>query len=595
MYQNSYKSCSSNFGLTWYLGAVWNRWPWRAQLGGFDPQLLLLYKGKLPHFSLAFLRQNGQSQNPLAGRPLSTLKLVYEHRLILVRIFSVEKPLILFMVEGLVFSVFNLRPSNRVISLFIAVWSVEGCEFGLVFIAPPSVEISESVRLRLRPPSPVQSSPFLLCLVFCPCSPCAVLCFRSCVFICVCPCFLYCLFSCSRLCFSVLPVSCPSQSCLCSCQCVVRSESCCPNSPSAFNLPQLKVSAVRYLSGAPKVTNMLYFPNVICWCSCDLLVSRKLIHAVVSNSLALVARTSSVVSFGAGGGRPGCRGNPGSLSYGDCMEGCRAGCSSRSIGRGVPCPADDGVALACCGVPYPACSLPCVPLSGLPVLSLRCSSLLFVSLLGLPGSSLRCSLACCLGCFAVDQVVARKRFYETMARGSGDCLHCCINLCVAQLNNHGLRHAGEMHSSILPDSVMEGEDGDVGDLQSPRHIGLGIYKFDGACFGAMVGSPTMAAHTPRTDNWIFKFGRHNCNCLDHGIRLSVAKALGHPLVRMSLGGGGRRGGGKSHPWAQSPNAQNSSRGGHIRCLANRLPSGAGGSRANDCTQKLWLDARLCPP
>ena len=77
-------------------------------------------------------------------------------------------------------------------------------------------------------------------------------------------------------------------------------------------------------------------------------------------------------------------------------------------------------------------------------------------------------------------------------------------------------------------------------LQSPRHIGLGIYKIVSACFGAMVGSPTMAAHTPRTYNWIFKLAGVNCNCVIHVDGLSVAKALGHPLVRMSLGGGATR-------------------------------------------------------
>ena len=194
----------------------------------------------------------------------------------------------------------------------------------------------------------------------------------------------------------------------------------------------------------------------------------------------------------------------------------------------------------------------------------------------------------------LNRLLLTKGFTKQWPEDRGDCLHCCIKFCVANLNNHGLRHAGEMHSSILPDSVMVDEDVGVGDLHSPRHIGLGIYKPDSACFGAMAGSPTMAAHTPRTENWVFKFGRHNCNCLDHGIRLSVARTLGHPLVRMSLGWV-RRGKGKSHRWAHSRNAQNGSRGGHIRCLANRIWGGAPQIRAHDCTQELWLDARSCPP
>ena len=317
------------------------------------------------------------------------------------------------MVERYLLNVSILRPSNRVILVCMPVWGVWTRERGEVW-----TYVDSSVgHLCLRPPSPVQSSPFLLCLVFCPCSPCAVLCFRSCVFLGVCLCFLHCLLSCSRLCFSVLLVSCPSQSCLCSCQCVVLSKSCCPSSPSAFNLSQQKVLTSQCSSND---------------FSCNFSVCRKLIHAVTQNLLALVTRTSSAISCGTGGGRPGCRDNPESLSYRECMDGCRARSSSRIIGCGVPCPANVGVKFASCGALCPAGSLLFVPWPRLPVSSLRYGSLLFVSLLGLPGPSLRYGLACCLGCLAVDQFVARKLFTKPWPEDRGIVCIVVLNFVVQE-------------------------------------------------------------------------------------------------------------------------------------------------------------------
>ena len=103
----------------------------------------------------------------------------------------------------------------------------------------------------------------------------------------------------------------------------------------------------------------------------------------------------------------------------------------------------------------------------------------------------------------------------------------------AWINYHGLRHAGEMHSSILPDSAMVDDDVDVGVLQSPRHIGLGIYS---ACYGNTSSSADVEAHTPRTKTEDTQIGRLHCNCVVHENRLSVAKARWPSLVRGSLGG-----------------------------------------------------------
>ena len=256
-----------------------------------------------------------------------------------------------------------------------------------------------------------------------------------------------------------------------------------------------------------KVTNFLYLPNVICGCSCV---------SSVLGSFGLAFVSCSYGRFVPLGGT--CR--PGYLVTGECTEGCRARSHSRGVSCGAPYPANDEVELASCGV-CPA------------------GSLLFMALFGLPGSSVHC-LACCLGCLAIEQGIAYKGFYTLMARGSGDYLYYCSKTCIAILNSHGLRHAGGMHSSILPDSAMRMDGDDVGDFQSPRHIGLGIYKTASACSGPASSSADAGAHTPRTYKWIFKIGRLNCNCCIHGDGLYVGKALGHLkayAARCPLGGG----------------------------------------------------------
>ena len=81
------------------------------------------------------------------------------------------------MFQRYVFVVCILRPSNRVILAFITPSSVGTSECVLVFIAAPSVEISESgCRLRLRTSSPVQSNPFRFSLVSFVCFPCCLVC-----------------------------------------------------------------------------------------------------------------------------------------------------------------------------------------------------------------------------------------------------------------------------------------------------------------------------------------------------------------------------------------------------------------------------------
>ena len=408
--------------------------------------------------------------------------------------------------------------------MFIAVWSPEGCEPGRVWT--PVDSPVNYVRRRLRPSSLAQSSPSPLCLVSC---PCALWCCRLCVLLGVCPCFLFLLLFCFRLCSSVFPVSGPSQSCVCSCQCLVVSEPCFPKMLIALNPPQ------------QVLTSQCPFGSLL-----ELLVCRKFIHAMVLGSF--VARTSVVIgsctsafvscSYGrfvplGGTCRPRC------LVAGECEEGCLAHCSLQVFGRGAPYPTNFGVELASCGAPCPAGSSYSVPLSGLSVSSSRYGLLLVAPSYSLTVSSLEYGMACLLGCLAVHQVIARKCFYKLLARGSGHCLYYCSKLCNAKINNHGLRHAGEQHSSCLPDSVMVDDD-DVDDFQSPRHIGLGVYKPDSSCFGPMAGSPTMGEHTPRTTALIFKLAGVNCDCFIHEDGLSVAMALGHPLVRMSLGGGATR-------------------------------------------------------
>ena len=77
------------------------------------------------------------------------------------------------MVEGYVLVTSILRPSNQVILPCMPVSSVETRELEDEWT---SVDESPVKHCRLRPPSPVQSSPFLLSLVPCCCLPCCSLC-----------------------------------------------------------------------------------------------------------------------------------------------------------------------------------------------------------------------------------------------------------------------------------------------------------------------------------------------------------------------------------------------------------------------------------
>ena len=364
-------------------------------------------------------------------------------------------------------------------------------------------------RLRLRPPSPVQSSPFHLCSVPCLCLPCCLLCSCSCVFPLFCPCSLSCLSSSAapgfqpslsaglgwRLSLSLSSGLCPSQSCLCSCLCVVASKSCTylsllasglfilrllnllPPNASSFLPCQSVAREVRWgvgvgggvLGSCPcvvlsqscpskspnalstpqqKVTKALYLPNVSCWRPC-------IFSGRPSDSLTFVVRAF-------GGVRLGSICCPGRLSCGGGVACCRANSSRCS-----------GVALVGGGF----------PLVGM--------LFLFPSR-SLPAPSL-------------DQSSSHSNLYTPMAIGSADFLCCCGDCVDAWMDGSGLSHAGEAHSSSSPDSAM--------DNTTPRKLS-------------------------------FKFGRLNCNCVAQENRLHVAKALGHPLVRMSLGVGSTR---KSQP------------------------------------------------
>lgn len=95
-----------------------------------------------------------QSQNSLRGLRLHTLKRTYSQRGTLVRRFLVQTPLVFLMVERCSFSVSNLCPSNRVISLRVIVWNVEGCELEDVWTYGGACRVK---CCRLCPPSPVQS------------------------------------------------------------------------------------------------------------------------------------------------------------------------------------------------------------------------------------------------------------------------------------------------------------------------------------------------------------------------------------------------------------------------------------------------------
>ena len=115
----------------------------------------------------------------------------------LISLRSVENPPFILLFCFNLSHVFILLPSSRVTQFRMPTWSVGTSECPAVCALSGS---SPNSRLRLRLSSPVQSTSFRLCLVFCPC------CLRrscSCVFPWFCPCFLSCLFSCLRLCFLV--------------------------------------------------------------------------------------------------------------------------------------------------------------------------------------------------------------------------------------------------------------------------------------------------------------------------------------------------------------------------------------------------------
>ena len=132
-------------------------------------------------------------------------------------------------------------------------------------------------------------------------------------------------------------------------------------------------------------------------------------------------------------------------------------------------------------------------------------------------------------------------------------------------DNSGLSHAGEEHNSSSPDSDTK--------IVTPSELFL---KF------------------------IFKLAGVNCKCWGQGIRLFVATAQGHPLVRVSLGRRGCDEGRVSRtPGPRAPTPRTAAGSATLPVL----PTGSGvvpppQTRTHACTkakQKLWLAARLCPP
>ena len=95
--------------------------------------------GRLSIFLRDFLGRFGHSGNSLLGRLLSALNLAHERQLIVVRLVLLEKLSILLIVEGYVFVISILCPSNRVIWAFMAASSVETCGLARAFIAASSV------------------------------------------------------------------------------------------------------------------------------------------------------------------------------------------------------------------------------------------------------------------------------------------------------------------------------------------------------------------------------------------------------------------------------------------------------------------------
>ena len=167
--------------------------------------------------------------------------------------FRSNKPSILLMFWGHFFDVCVSRPSNWVILLFKPVSSQKGCEPG-----DPWTPVDESPvkYCRPRPPSPVQSSPCRPCLLPCCCLPCCFLFARLCVLRVFCPCFGS--FGLSFVCFGFVPgrlaspwralsssvLSCPClcPSCLWSGRCLVSAFGRCLSLP--LKLPSPSVARV---------------------------------------------------------------------------------------------------------------------------------------------------------------------------------------------------------------------------------------------------------------------------------------------------------------------------------------------------------------
>ena len=251
---------------------------------------------------------------------------------------------------------------------------------------------------------------------------------------------------------SALSCLCPSLSCLCvslfglcSCRFAVGSESCirsllsvldsCASKPLKFLLPNAAhifpcqswfvLASARVLRGGvgcgfvvglgdSRLVILLLFtlsgrflvlsldPNIAC---------RKFIHATTLDSLAALA--SGLVSWLHGGGRLGicC---PGSLSFGECGEGC----PTRRLGRAA----------------YNVC-IYTPEASGSADILCHCMA-----------------DRCCGGC--EDKM-------------DGRCLIAYISLIPCCHNSHGLRYVGDGHSSPLPDRAML--------IDTPRTIG---FKFN---------------------------------------------------------------------------------------------------------------------
>ena len=97
-------------------------------------------------------------------------------------------------------------------------------------------------------------------------------------------------------------------------------------------------------------------------------------------------------------------------------------------------------------------------------------------------------LACSLRRLAVQQCSSHTRLYTLRAIGTANSLCCCDDFCGVWVDSHGLRHAGEEHSSSSPGRAM--------------HI---------STFRSMVS----------------KFDRQLIDCLVHENHLKVTTALGH--------------------------------------------------------------------